>query len=427
MLYESPHVRVEANDGIATLWLEFPGAPVNALTPPRLAALDRALSAVLAQPHVEILVIRSGRPAGFCGGHDPAYLAELTSQEEQTRFALAGQRVLGRLAETELVTLAFVEGPCRGPGLELALACDYRVAVAGPDSAFDFPDAAIGLPPCWGGTTWVKRLRKAAGLLAGQTLTAREAARAGVVDAACSARRGKIELRTFLDRLQFHPRKRRRAPLAQDFAAERITFRAALDSPRVRRALAAAAAESHSLCNSGNSFTPLPALVGLIGSNAATANLAVELALRGTSVLIAASDITLSLDEAVRRGRATPLEGEQARARIRVDADCDSLAAAGWVIAVDPAVSALEFVERHLRPHAVLTVSPDRLPHLVEHAARPERIVGLNFAAGQRVELTSHDVTDADTLATVAVWMRRLGFTPAPRTATAARAVLQAA
>jgi enoyl-CoA hydratase/carnithine racemase len=426
MLYESPHVRVDANDGIATLWLEFPGAPVNALTPPRLAELDRALSAALAQPHVEILVIRSGRPAGFCGGHDPAYLAELVSPDEQTRFALAGQRVLGRLAESELITLAFVEGPCRGPGLELALACDYRLAVAGPDSAFGFPEGALGLPPCWGGTTWLKRQRKAAGLLAGRAITAREAARAGVVDAACSARRGKIELRTLLDRLQFRPRKRRRAPSAQDFAAERIAFRAALDSPAVRQSLRAAVADAQSFSAGENSFTPLPALVGLIGEDATTASLAVELALRGTPVLIAASDIALSLGEAVRRGRATPLEAEQARARIRVEADCDALAAAGWVIAVDPAVSALAFVERHLRPHALLTVSPDRLPRLVERAERPGRILGLGFA-GQRVELTSHDLADADTLATVATWLRRLGLTPAPRHATVAPAVLQAA
>jgi hypothetical protein len=63
----------------------------------------------------------------------------------------------------------------------------------------------------------------------------------------------------------------------------------------------------------------------------------------------------------------------------------------------------------------------------VERAERPERICGLDFTAGQRVELTSHHLADADTLATVAAWLRRLSFTPAPRTATVAPAVLQAA
>src|SRR5262245_25886656 len=98
MLYESPQIRVEASDGIATLWLEFPGTPVNALTPARLCDIDRALSAVAADPLVEILVIRSGRPAGFSGGIEPSLLAELNDDETRATFTRIGQSVLNRLA-----------------------------------------------------------------------------------------------------------------------------------------------------------------------------------------------------------------------------------------------------------------------------------------------------------------------------------------
>lgn len=305
MLYESTHVRVEAADGVATLWLEFPGSPVNALTPVRLADIDRGLSAATASPHVEALVIRSGRPAGFCGGHDPDRLADLTTEDDRTAFAVAGQRFLNRLAAAEQATVTFVEGPCLGPGLELALACDYRLAVAGPDSWVGFPDAARGLPPCWGGETRLRRLlrRRADGILTGELLTAREARRAGVFDDAFSARRAKIELRTFLDRLQRRPLKRRSGwprwswpTVAAGLAAERITFREAVLSPAPPVPKPAAADEQILR--------------------------AVEAALRGTAVTVAAGgdrEVSRLLAEAVRRGRVTPLEADQARARIRVE------------------------------------------------------------------------------------------------------------
>jgi enoyl-CoA hydratase/carnithine racemase len=314
MLYESPHVRVEAADGVATLWLEFPGSPVNALTPARLAEIDRGLTAATAGPHVEVLVVRSGRPAGFCGGHDPDRLGDLTTENTRTAFAVAGQRVLVRFAAVEMVTVAFVEGPCLGPGLELALACDYRLTVAGPDSWVGFPDADRGQPPCWGGATRLRRLlgRRADPLLAGGILTAREARVAGLFDDAFCARRAKIELRTFLDRLQRRPRKRMESRLRWDrpsvaagLAAERVAFRKALRSP-----------------------TPLaPDRVERIGTDD-EAGRAVELAIRGTAVTVAAgndSRLSRALAEAVRRGRVTPLEAEQARARIRVEAAPDDI------------------------------------------------------------------------------------------------------
>jgi enoyl-CoA hydratase/carnithine racemase len=423
MLYESPHVRVEAADGVATLWLEFPGRPVNALTPARLAEFDRGLSAVSANSHLKVLVIRSGRPAGFCGGLDPEALAGLTTDEARAAFAVAGQRVLNRLAAAEKVTLAFVEGPCLGPGLELALACDYRLAVAGPDSRLGFPDAAWGLPPCWGGATRLGR--RAAGLLAGEVLTAREAQRAGLVDDAFCARRAKIELRTYLDRLQIRPRKalpgwpRWGKSVTESLAAERAAFRAALRSPAVGEALTGGRLE---LDETANPVPPFPELVGLIGTDDRAAALVVEVALRGTAAVVAtggdngsslmSNALSRALAEAVGRGRATPLEAEQARGRIRVQAGAECAAAAGWAVAVDPAGPPLAFVEHRLRPRAVFAVPIGQLDDLARHAARPGRVVGLDFPGGDRAELTGHPGTTPDALAAVAAWVERLGFAP---------------
>jgi enoyl-CoA hydratase len=303
MLYDTPHVRVEAADGVATLWLEFPGLPVNALTPPRLAEIDRALSTVLPNPHVDVLVVRSGKPAGFCGGHNDA----LETDEDRTAFALAGQRVLNRLAAADFVTVAFLEGPCLGPGLELALACDYRLAVSGPDAWLGFPVA----PPCWGGSGRLGR--KAARVPAGGVVTAREARKIGLVDDAFCARRAKVELRGWLDRLLVNPRKRARPVPPDSLARERAAF---------RRSGPPAAATHPVPC------PVLPGAVAVTGAGGPAARLVVELAIRGGTVVTSLSPSD-ALAESVRRGRVTPLEADQARQRVRPTGD------AAWVLACD--------------------------------------------------------------------------------------------
>src|SRR3982751_6683175 len=94
MLFESAHVRVTAEYGVGTLWLGFPGEPVNALDAPRLAELDAALTAIERDPFLNALVVRSAKPAGFCAGLHPS-AAEIG---DRLAFAARGQRVFARLA-----------------------------------------------------------------------------------------------------------------------------------------------------------------------------------------------------------------------------------------------------------------------------------------------------------------------------------------
>lgn len=325
MLHESAHLRVETADGVATLWLGFPGSPVNALSPARLAELGRAVDAIERCPGLDLLVVRSALPGGFCGGFTADALDGLAS--DPARFSRFGQTVLDRLASLPIATVAYVEGPCLGPGLELALACGHRLAVAGPDSWVGFPLAEHGLPPCWGGTA---RLPGRAGrLLTGRLMTAREAVRAGVFDDACSARRGRIELHSLTDRLLAKASGRGRHRLAERLARERIAFRQAVDRFDRRTCLPA---------TDGN-WEPVPAAVGFVGSGWKVA--AVELALRGgRAVLLGSTQPTQGVDrllaDAVRWGRATPLEADQARKRVEFADHPDGLVEVEWVVAAQP-------------------------------------------------------------------------------------------
>lgn len=222
MLFESAHLRITAQYGVATLWLAFPGAPVNALDHARLSELDAALASVEGNPFVSALVVRSAKPAGFCAGLHPS----VAHIDDRASFARHGQRVLARLAALPFVSVAFVEGACLGAGFELALACDYRLCLASPETLIGFPQGLA----CFGGSARVRAKLGRGGeawVASSRARSAREARDAGLVDRAFCARRAKIELRTFLDELERRPRVPVRRPCEAGLADERRAFAAA--------------------------------------------------------------------------------------------------------------------------------------------------------------------------------------------------------
>lgn len=279
MLFETDTAWVEAAGRVATLWLN--GATI--------ADVGRVVAAVRDCPFVEILVVRSATPA---------FAVATPFVDDRHDFAVAGRRVLKQLEDLPIPTLAFIDGPCRGPGLELAVACDYRLAVATPDTWLSL-DA-----PAWGGTA---RLRTLIGPRALGAVTAREARAVGLVDHAFCRRRAKIELRTWLDRLEDRPRKRRRP-----WFGWRRTLR--LDAEELAAFVQARGASK------GVSVTPCSrrGLVVELRRCPQAAPFAAEYALRGGTVVTDdPAAVCELLAEPFVRGRATPLELEQARGRVR--------------------------------------------------------------------------------------------------------------
>lgn len=381
MLHESAHVCLSTDDGIGTLWLNPPDGRIGAGV---LRQFLPALDLVERTPGIEILVVRSGTPVGFGRGLDASSI-----NEDLPRL---GQQVTAALAELPIPTVAFLEGPVIGPGLELALACDYRLAVAGPDSWVSFGE----LTPGWGGQTRLRRL----GVRMPERITAREATRLGVFDLAFCERRAKIELRTWLDQLQFAPRK----PVSSwrswfidaeaGFAAERQAFRQAIREGMI-------------IPEPTPSPRP-PKCVGLIGTQWGTSELAAAFSMRGVRVVwVNAPDVRSIFREPLRRGRLTPLEAEQAGKRIHTTDDADALTACDLVILSDPHTDLAGMLERDLLPRTVLCVPPAHLERVTLLASRPQRVVGLQIH-GESAALTDSDL---DTVATVAGWLGAIGMT----------------
>jgi 3-hydroxyacyl-CoA dehydrogenase/enoyl-CoA hydratase/3-hydroxybutyryl-CoA epimerase len=202
-VFQSDSVVVERDqDGALALILDVPGRSLNVINRRVLADLDAALDAVLAAGRVPLLVVRSGKKSGFLAGADvPEFLA-VRSPADAMALSEAGQKLFNKLADLPCPTIAAIHGPCLGGGLELALACDYRLVVDKPNTQLGLPEVELGLLPAWGGT---QRLPRVVGLertlqiiLAGKRLSAREALQWGLADA-CAA--GEAQLRDEMAKL----------------------------------------------------------------------------------------------------------------------------------------------------------------------------------------------------------------------------------
>ena len=176
-----------ANHGaVAVLTLDLQGEPVNKLNAQVKSEFEAALERLRADVAVKALVIISGKPDTFIAGADIEEFTRLSTREEFTRLSADGQAMLQRLDDFPKPVVAAIHGACLGGGLELALACDWRIATDHPKTQLGLPEVQLGLLPGAGGC---QRLPKLIGLSAalaiimpGKTETGLKAFKLGMVD-----------------------------------------------------------------------------------------------------------------------------------------------------------------------------------------------------------------------------------------------------
>ena len=178
-------------DNIAWLTFDKAEASTNTLSGAVVAEFSAVLDELRAS-NPRALVIRSGKSSGFIAGADVEEFTTITSTDDALAIVRRGWDVMNKLAALPFPTLALVNGFCMGGGLELALACRYRIAVDQPGTRFALPEVMLGILPGWGG---VMRLPRVVGptaaldmMMTGRSVDARRAKRMGLADASVPPR-----------------------------------------------------------------------------------------------------------------------------------------------------------------------------------------------------------------------------------------------
>lgn len=183
MTAEKPATQVELiRDGVvATLQLSSETG-VNVFSSSVVGALGTHVDAVKSDASIRFVVLR-GVGKTFAAGADIEQMSRFREEDGQV-FSKHGHHVFDAIAALPQVTIAALNGHALGGGCEIAIACDFRIAVNG--AKLGQPESRLGLVPGWGGTS---RLARLVGLshakrlmFSGESISAEEGLRIGLVD-----------------------------------------------------------------------------------------------------------------------------------------------------------------------------------------------------------------------------------------------------
>lgn len=183
--------QTEDHNGLVWLALDAPDTSTNTLTAEVLTALEQVLDKLEATPP-RGLVFYSSKNNGFIAGADINIFRQTLSEAAVYQKIRDVQTLFNRIQALPCPTLVMIHGFCLGGGLELALACDYRIADDSIHTRIGLPEIKLGIHPGYGGSV---RLIEKLGvmnamplMLSGQILSARRALKAGVIDEIAAAR-----------------------------------------------------------------------------------------------------------------------------------------------------------------------------------------------------------------------------------------------
>jgi len=175
-------------NGVAWLVLDDPSKKVNTVST-KFFVWFEALVTELERDAPKALVILSGKADGFVAGADLEELLAVGDKADVIAMLQRGHDLMQRLAGLPFPTVAAIHGACLGGGLELALACRYRVATEHKKTKLGLPEVQLGLIPGLGGTQRLPRLIGVPAaldmILTGKQLDAKRARKAGLVDDTC--------------------------------------------------------------------------------------------------------------------------------------------------------------------------------------------------------------------------------------------------
>lgn len=178
-------LRLDVADRLAVITFDQPGSKVNTLGLAVLAEFEQVVAQLEGMADLEGILLQSGKPGMFIAGADLRELAMVADEATSRMLVQRGLDMIGRFEKLPCPTVALVDGPCMGGGLEVALGFDYRLAGSNPKTELGLPEVKVGLIPGWGGTQRLTRIigpNQAAELIcAGETVKPARARELGLV------------------------------------------------------------------------------------------------------------------------------------------------------------------------------------------------------------------------------------------------------
>lgn len=472
------HWKLERDaDGLAWATLDVADASTNTLGAAVMLELASLLDELDRQPP-KGLVIRSGKAAGFIAGADIDEFSRIDSPAAARALVERGWNLFNRLAALPYPTLALVRGHCLGGGVELALACRYRIAVDEPATRMALPEVMLGIYPAWGGMLRLPRLVGPAAaldlMLTGKGVDARKAKRLGLADDCVPPRvmdsaarltllsgRAPREL-PLMQRLLNGPLKAVVARQARRQTAAKVrpghypapfaiidiwarhggnalavpadapaSLEAIFRSPTAKNLVRVFHLQER-LKAFGKDADFAPRRVHVVGAGVMGGDIAAECALRGMIVTLQdqtteriAPAIARAAKRFERKFRGQPREVRFALDRLIPDPDGHGVARADVVIeaifeSLEAKRALLASVEARARPDALIAsnTSSLRITDIATALADPSRLVGVHFfnpvAMMPLVEVVRTAASGEEALVRAAAFVRKLDKLPLP-------------
>jgi len=174
------------SDGVANLIFDLENEKINKLDSATLLALEEILDEIADNKEIKILLFKSDKKGIFIAGADINEIKNIADENDAYRKVSEGQEILGKIETLPFPTIAVINGACMGGGLELALACTYRVATTDPKVKLGLPEVGLGIIPGFGGTQRLPRLiglsESLAMILPGKIIDVKKAFKIGLID-----------------------------------------------------------------------------------------------------------------------------------------------------------------------------------------------------------------------------------------------------
>jgi 3-hydroxyacyl-CoA dehydrogenase / enoyl-CoA hydratase / 3-hydroxybutyryl-CoA epimerase len=461
-------------DGVAWLLFDREGSSANTLSSDALEEFDRII-AELESARPAGLVIRSAKISGFVAGADVNEFRGATDPATVETAISRAHAVIDRLEALRVPNVAVIHGFCLGGGLEVALACQSRIAIS--NARFGFPEVMLGLHPGLGGTARFTRLinpmQAMTLMLTGRTIDARRAKALGLVDGVCEERhvrnavkdaifgrlkrsrpgllptilnlgpvRGFLGSRMRREAEKAAPHEHYPAPYAlidlwekhggdnaAMLAVEKRSFAQLMVTPTAQNLIRVFFLREamKKLAGPGNTI----AHVHVIGAGAMGGDIAAWCAHEGMHVTLAdmkAEPIAGAIKRAAELfGKIIrkPTEVRDALDRLMPDMQGEGVRNADLIIEAVPEKLELKqkvyaSLEPKMKPGAILATNTSSIPlqDLRTTLQRPERLLGLHFfnpvSRLQLVEVVSHDGTDSELLREARAFVGAIDRLPLP-------------